>query len=277
MTGIHACALLAGVLAALGVHAELATLPSWTLWLGAASLPLFGIARLRPLATLGVGFLWAWWPLRDYDRAVLPPAFDERVLVIAGLEGLPQRRGADEYFTATIRPLHAGVLPAPVARAVLRWHDAPPLQRRRALATAGAAARAERGVESRLRRAGRAVAAVARARQRAGARHRRSTSGSQAPARSLDGLRERIAAAIGARVVERDAAALMIALAVGDTQRDFARAMACLQCRRASPTWSRSRACTSRCSASCAPRWPVCCGIAARRCNGGCRATAAAR
>src|SRR5580765_3966912 len=116
MTGIHACALLAGVLAALGMHAQQLAPPSALMWLIAASLPLYAVAPLRPLATLGLGFLWAWWPLHDYDRTVLPEEFDEPVLVIAALEGLPHRRGADEFFTASLYPLRSGTLPAPVVR-----------------------------------------------------------------------------------------------------------------------------------------------------------------
>ena len=218
MTGPHACALLAGVLAALGLHAELAPIPSWALWCSGAGVSLYGVPRLRPLATLGLGFLWACWPLRHYDRVVLPDTFDERVLVSAELEGLPQRRGADEFFTATIRPLRADALPAPAARAVLRWRDAPLLrtgERWRLLvelhapntaSNPGSAALAAQWLRLRVHASGLVLPSALDARLKA-------------PAHTLDGVRERIAAAIGARVVERDAAALMVALAVGDTQR----------------------------------------------------------
>lgn len=218
MTGIHACALLAGVLAALGLHAGQAAVPSWAPWLGVAFLPLYAATTFRPFATLGLGFLWACWPLCDYDRAVLPATFDERVLVCATLEGLPQRRGADESFTATIRPLRAGALPTPAARAVLQWRDAPRLRAGErwqllvelhapnAAANPGSTALAAQWLRLRVHASGQVVAS-------------RLNTRVAASAHSLDALRERIAAAIGARVVERDAAALMIALAVGDTQR----------------------------------------------------------
>jgi competence protein ComEC len=176
------------------------------------------VRPLRPLATLGLGFLWAWWPLRDYDRSVLPAAFDERSLVTAELEGLPQRRGADEYFTATIRPLRAGTLPATMARAVVRWRSAPPLhagerwrllvqlQSPVAATNPGSANLAAQWLRLRVHASGQVLPSALNT--RLGAR-----------AHSLDRWRERIAAAIEARVAERDAAALMIALAVGDTQR----------------------------------------------------------
>jgi competence protein ComEC len=218
VTGVHAAALLAGVLAALGAHAQQLACPTWAPWLIAAGLSLYCAPRLRPLATLCAGVLWAWWPLMIYDRACLPPAYDERVLVNAQLDGLPLRRGADEYFTALVRPLHAEVTPAPVLRATLHWADAPPLragERWRLLvqlrapavaANPGSTGSAAQWLRQRVHASGQVLVSALDARL--------------APApRSLDALRERIASAIAARVAERDAAALIIALAIGDTQR----------------------------------------------------------
>ena len=218
MTGVHACALLAGVLAALGIHAQHLACPAWAPWLIAAGLSLYCARRLRPLATLCAGALWVWWPLGVYDRACLPAAFDERVLVNAQLQGLPLRRGADEYFTALLRPLHPGVTPAPVLRATLHWADAPALRagehwrllvQLRAPAVAvnpGSTGSAAQWLRQRVHASGQVLASNLDIRL--------------APApRSLDALRERIAEAIEARVAERDSAALIIALAIGDTQR----------------------------------------------------------
>jgi len=201
VTGVHACALLAGVLAALGVHAQHLACPAWAPWLVAAGLSLYRAPRLRPLATLCAGMLWAWWPLGLYDRACLPAAYDERVLVNAQLEGLPLRRGADEYFTALLRPLHPGVTPTPILRATLHWADAPAVA-----ANPGSTGSAAQWLRQRVHASGQVMASNLDIRL--------------APApHSLDALRERIAGAIDARVAERDAAALIIALAIGDTQR----------------------------------------------------------
>ena len=218
MTGVQAFALLAGVLAALGAHAQWGADPGWALWPIAAGLLLYGVPRLRPLATACLAFLWAWWPLRQYDHACLPPTFDERVLVSAQLEGLPLRRGADEYFTALLRSLRPGALPAPAVRATLRWPGAPSVhagERWRLLVALhapavmvnpGSAGGAAQWLRLRVHATGQVLPSALAARL--------------APAPpSLAALRERIARAIAARVVERDAAALIIALAIGDTQR----------------------------------------------------------
>lgn len=215
MTGIHALALLAGVLAALGLHAqglERAAGPA------AMGLALLLAPRLRPLGTLCAGLLWAGWALQQYQQARLAADFDERVLVVAKLEDLPLRRGADEFFTAALQPVRAGELPVARVRAQLRWSAAPQLhagERWQLLvslhAPAGAAnpgslAAAAQPLRLRLHAAGQVLPSALNQRL------------APAPA-SLDALRERIARAIAARVDERDAAALIIALAIGDTQR----------------------------------------------------------
>ncbi len=216
MTGASALALLAGTLAALGAHAQ--GLPGAGGWLIAPGLLCVLLPRLRPLAALCAGFLWAWWPLQQYDHARLSAAFDERVLVTAQIEGLPARRGADAFFTARLRPSRRGDLPADQLRAVLRWPDAPRLragERWQLLAALhappgsanpGSAALALQPLRMRLHAAGQVVASA--------------LNQPLAPSPpGLDVLRERIALAIAARIADRDAAALVIALAIGDTQR----------------------------------------------------------
>ena len=215
MTGVHALAMLAGVLAALGVHAQQLVLPLWPF---AASLGLGLVPRLRPVAVLSCGFLWAWWPLQQYETTRLADEFDARALVTAQVEGLTLRRGADEYFTALLRPARAGSLAGTRLRAQLRWSGAPTLHagERWQLLVAlhappgavnpGAVAGATQSLRRRLHGAGQVLQSV--------------LNRPLAPApTSLDGLRERIASAIAARVDERDTVALLIALAVGDTQR----------------------------------------------------------
>jgi competence protein ComEC len=215
VTGIHALALLAGVLAALGLHAQGLAGAAWP---AAAGLALLFAPRLRPLATLCAGLLWAGWTLQHYQHARLADGFDERVLVVAELEDLPLRRGADEFFTAALRPVRAGDLPVAPVRAQPQWRAAPPLhagERWQLLASLhapaaavnpGSLAAAAQPLRLRLHAAGQVLPSALNQRL------------APAPA-SLDALRERLARAIAARVVERDAAALIIALAIGDTQR----------------------------------------------------------
>ncbi|MBS0387154.1 MAG: ComEC/Rec2 family competence protein [Proteobacteria bacterium] len=215
MTGVRALAFLGGVLLALfaytrGLHGGL--------WLAGAGVPLWCVPRLRALAALCAGVAWAWWPLQQYDRARLPASFDQRVLVSAEIEGLPLLRGAEESFTALLRPLRAGDLPTVRMRATLHWPDAPEVhagQRWQLLvalhapaagANPGSAALALQPLRLRVHATGQVVASALN----------RPLASSGA---TLDALRERIARAIAARVTERDAAALIIALAIGDTQR----------------------------------------------------------
>jgi competence protein ComEC len=110
------------------------------------------------------------------------------------------------------------VLPVPVLRATLRWPGAPHLRAGErwqlllllhaptAAANPGSSADASQWLRLRVHASGQVLVSALNRRL------------AQAPL-ALDGLRERIANAIAARVVERDAAALIIALAVGDTQR----------------------------------------------------------
>ncbi len=215
MTGIQAWAFLAGVLSALGAHARGLEGP---LWLGALGLLLWLAPALRPLAAACAGLLWAWWPLQQYDHARLPPDFDARVLVAASIEGLPLLRGAEESFTARLTPLRAGELPADWVRATVhwpladavhageRWQLLVTLHAPTASANPGSAALALQPLRLRVHASAQVLPSALNRRLE--------------PARpGLDVLRERIALDIAARVTERDAAALIIALAIGDTQR----------------------------------------------------------
>jgi len=218
VTGVRALGFLAGVLAALAVYAWGPQGAYQPLWWAGAGVALAWAPRLRALAAACAGVLWAWWALQQYDHARLPPDFDQRILVTAQIEGLPLMRGAEESFTARLRPVRAGDLPGAWLRATLRWPDAPELragQRWQLLvalhaptagANPGSAALALQPLRLRVHASGQVLAS---------ALDRPLASGG-AP---LDALRERIARAIDARITERDAAALVIALAVGDTQR----------------------------------------------------------
>jgi competence protein ComEC len=215
VTGIQAWAFLAGVLAALGAHARGLEGP---LWLAVLGLPLWLAPRLRPLAASCAGLLWAWWPLQQYDRARLPPDFDQRVLVEADIEGLPLLRGAEESFNATLMPSRPGDLPAARLRATVRWPLAAQVhagERWQLLVTLHAPAAAANPGSAALALQPLRLRVHAAAQVLPSALNQRLAR----PHPGLDVLRERIALAIAARVTERDAAALIIALAIGDTQR----------------------------------------------------------
>ena len=215
MTGVQALGFLAGVLLALLAHAQGL---EGGLWLAALGLPLWRAPRLRPLAASCAGLLWAWWPLQQYDHARLPPDFDQRLLVTAEVEGLPLLRGAEESFTARLKPLRAGDLPATWVRATLHWPNAPEVRAGErwqllvalhappAGANPGSAALALQPLRLRVHATGQVLGSALNLHL-------------APPVPGLDVLREHIAQAIAARVTERDAAALIIALAIGDTQR----------------------------------------------------------
>jgi competence protein ComEC len=215
VTGFHALALLGGVLLALLGHAQG---QAGLLWLAALAVPLWYWARLRALAWACAGVLLAWWPLHLYDRALLPPDFDQRLLVTADIEGLPFLRGAEQAFTARLTPLHAHELRSEWLRATLHWPNAPEVragERWQLLvslhappsnANPGSSALALQPLRLRVHASGQVLDSALN--------HRLARAGA-----TLDVLRERIARAIAARVTDRDAAALIIALAIGDTQR----------------------------------------------------------
>jgi competence protein ComEC len=212
--------LLAGVLAALGAWCEgMRVTPAWLPWLLAlATLALALPVRTRPLAALCTGLLWAGAALRDYGLGSLPPAFDERVLVEARVAGIPERRGATERFTAYLAPLRPGSGLRPGMLASLRWDDAPALHAGDTwqltvglhapptAANPGSGDTALLALRLRLQGAGQVIASPLN--QRTSMR-----------CCTLDRLRERLGAWMARRVPERDAAALIVALAVGDTQR----------------------------------------------------------
>ena len=215
MTGIQALALLGGVLVALLAHAQGL---AGALWLAALGLPLWRWARLRALAAACAGVVWAWWPLHRYDEARLPPDFDQRLLVTAQVEGLPLLRGAEQSFTARLRPLHDQELRSDWLRATLHWPNAPEVRAGErwqllvalhappANANPGSTALALQPLRLRVHASGQVLDSALN--------HRISRPGA-----TLDVLREHIARAIAARVTDRDEAALIIALAIGDTQR----------------------------------------------------------
>jgi competence protein ComEC len=215
VTGVLSLSFLGGVLVALFAHARGL---AGGLWLVALGLPLWWAPRLRPLAASCAGLLWAWWPLQQYDHARLPRDFDQRVLVTADIEGLPLLRGAELAFTARLEPLRSGELPAAWLRATLYWPNAlevragerwqllVALRAPAAAANPGSAALALQPLRLRVHASGQVLESALN--------QRLAPSGA-----TLDALRERIARTIAAHVTERDAAALIIALAIGDTQR----------------------------------------------------------
>ena len=229
MTPLPSFGLLSGVLLALGVRAS-GHLPQAGPWLAAAaSLALVLLvlpcmrryAALRPLRAMAAmigGFVLVWWQVHRYEQLLLAEAFDERVLVSATIEGLPLRRGADLYFSAQLASLTPAAQFPGRLRAALRWSGAPELRagdRWQLLAALHAPAHAANpgsvdaetlNLRVRLHASGQIVDSPL---------NRRLPGGQ----RTLDYWRGRIALAIARRISERDSAALVIALAIGDTQR----------------------------------------------------------
>ena len=229
MTALPAFGLLAGVLLALGAQAQ-GFMPVsgpwlWGAWLLALSLlcaPQRGrwrkLQALRALAALIGGFLLVWWQVSSYEQQRLPEQFDQRLLSTATIEGLPLRRGDEVYFTARLQA--AGAVPAfsGTVRAALRWPGAPELHAggRWQLLTA-----LQAPAQSANPGSGASQALNLRRRRHASGQVIASPLNHALPGatRTLDYWRERIASGIAARVSERDTAALIIALAIGDTQR----------------------------------------------------------
>lgn len=229
MTASLAFGLLAGVLGALGARAQ-GFMPVAGPWLAAAvSLALLllrapvirrwrKLQALRALAALICGFLLVWWQVSRYEQQRLPEQFEQRLLSQAVIEGLPLRRGADCYFTARLQA--TGAVPAfsGSVHAALRWSGAPELhagERWQLLTALHAPSQPAnpgsvdgQALSLRLRRhaSGHVIASPLN----------RALPGATHP---LDYWRERIGSGIAARVSERDTAALIIALAIGDTQR----------------------------------------------------------
>jgi competence protein ComEC len=220
MTALCAFGLLAGALAAIGAWSE--GLYDWHPWqlyaLAGAGLLLSLLRRGRPLGTACIGALLAACALADYQRHRLPASCDERVLVRALIEGIPQRRGAALQFTALLSPLRAGTVLLPGTRASLRWEQSPALEPGEAwqllvtlhappaAANPGSMDEALQSLRLRLHASGQVIASPLDARL-------------LPAAASLDRLRGRLAHWMAAQLPERDSAALLVALAVGDTQR----------------------------------------------------------
>ncbi len=229
MTALLAFGLLSGVLLALGAQAQ-GCMPAAGPWLAGAcllALLLLGapslqrwrkLPALRALAALIGGFLLAWWQVRSYEQQRLPEQFDQRLLSTATIVGLPLRRGDELYFTAQLQAAGASPAFTGTARTALRWSGAPPLhagERWQLLVALHAPAQSANpgSVDS----------------QALNLRERRHASGQVIASplnralpgakRTLDFWRERIGARLAALVSERDTAALIIALAIGDTQR----------------------------------------------------------
>lgn len=220
MTGRFAIGLLAGVLAALGAWCEGVSCARgpFIVALACVAAGCLCLRALRPLAACCIGVLLAAGALRDHDRHRLPAAFDERVLVRAVVEGIPERRGALLQFNARLAPLRAGTALLPGTRAALRWEQAPALEAGEAWqllvtlrappasANPGSPDETLQSLRLGLHAGGEVVASPLDLRL-------------AASAASLDRLRGRLAAWMAAQLPERDSAALMVALAVGDTQR----------------------------------------------------------
>jgi competence protein ComEC len=183
--------------------------------------PLAWAHPLRACGALLIGFLMVWWQVRVYEQLRLPEDFDERLLCHVTIVDPPLRRGDELSFSARLESdaLAAPPLASTAARnAQLRWRGAPALhagERWQLLLALHAPLLAANpgGID--------AAAANLRARWHAGGQVIDSPLNRPLPGarRTLDYWRERIATRIAAVVDERDAAALIIALAIGDTQR----------------------------------------------------------
>ncbi len=223
MIAVHALSLLAGVLLALGAVAlPDAWRPVLPLCAGLLALLLPVLWRCRgsraaaPLFTVLAGGCWAAWHLQQYQAALVMQA-DQRVLVTARIDSLPRRRGADVSFTAVVQALRGGSLADRTRHVRIDWRNAPPLltgeQWQLLMVLNPPSTRANPGrrashwqwLRDDLHGAGRVLPSRLNLRQRA------------APV-SIDGLRAMLAERLRGLVAERDAAALAVALAVGDTQ-----------------------------------------------------------
>jgi competence protein ComEC len=208
-----ALAFLAGTLAALYAP--------WTPPLSlAALLAVGGVAGLlwrrgRSVAALLLGMGACLLPLAHDEVGRLQPRDEERRLLDCRITTLPAPDGLDTRFDAQCRGAHT---PGRTLRLRLGWSGAPPLRvgetwRLLAALRAPRANTNPGGADS--LRALRRQRLHGFARVLASPLDRRLDAGGPV----IDRLREDIAAAIGRAVPERDAAALIAALAVGDTRR----------------------------------------------------------
>jgi competence protein ComEC len=178
-------------------------------------LPLLGAQRWRVLAGFTLGLGLTLLQLAPDEAARLRPADEERRLLDCRIVTLPAPSGIDTQFDARCRPARGG---GRDLRLALRWSAAPPLhvgeawrllvqlKAPRIRANPGSADGVQALRRQHLHGFGRVLASPLDGRREAGSW-------------SVDRVRERIAANIARAVPERDAAALIAALAVGDTRR----------------------------------------------------------
>jgi len=215
----------AGLLEGLGVPAAVVAL-QWPIALG-----LLVSARWRPapgwppLAGLLAGLWLALMPLANYHRHLLQEAAVGRQLVVARVLSIPERSGDELRFVAELRPARSqpqdatatAVEPVWPMRARLLWRRGPPVavgETWQLLVDLAALTRARNPgqgwFDQQALRAGLHAGGTvleSRLMQRL-----------QSAPPSIDTLRAWLSARIRAQIAERDSAALLVALAVGDTQ-----------------------------------------------------------
>ncbi len=226
--------MLAGVVAALLIEGSGAfdgvTIPALVTWLQwpvlVALLPI-GLYRLRRQWAPGLlaGLWLAACVLADYHRHLLPESGEGRQLVAARVLSIPERRGDELRFIAEIRPARGTAgnpgtgpqEPRWPLRARLLWKRAPPVavgDRWQLPVSLMALTRARNPGQGWFDRQ------ALRAGLHAGGTvlDSRLVQKLEAAPPSIDALRAWLSAAIRVRIAERDSAALLAALAVGDTQ-----------------------------------------------------------
>jgi competence protein ComEC len=227
-SGLHAVALalLGGVVLALYGATGGRHFPWFGLLCVCAVLGCLGYLRPRRRAMLAlplvfcVGAALAGWQWQQFQSRVPPGVEAARALVEARIDSLPYSDGAATRFEAELRVLRGGpwsVAPRRTLRARIVWPGAPVLrsgERWQLLMSIGPA--------TTRYNPGRSAAQWQQLRQRLHAEARvlesrlnirRAHAGG-----SIDSVREHLADALRARIPERDAAALLVALGVGDTQ-----------------------------------------------------------
>jgi competence protein ComEC len=232
--GELALAVLAGVVVALLIEGSGAfdglTVPALVIWLQwpvlVVLLPI-GLRKLRRQLVPGaLAGLWlATCILADYHRHLLPESGEGRQLVAARVLSIPERRGDELRFIAEIWPARStagtpGAEPQEPRwplRARLLWKRAPRVQvgdRWQLPVSLMALTRARNPGQGWFDRQ------ALRAGLHAGGAvlDSRLVQKLETAPPSIDALRAWLSAAIRARVAERDSAALLAALAVGDTQ-----------------------------------------------------------
>jgi competence protein ComEC len=178
----------------------------------------------RPLPGLLAGLWLALAQLVDYHCHLLPESASGRQLVIARVLSIPERHGDELRFVAELaaaRPDEVGAsdISAPVwpLRVRLLWRRAPPV-------AVGERWQLPVALTELIRVRNPGQGWFDRQSLRAGLHaggvvlESRLIQRLQSAPLSIDGLRAWLSAAIHAQIAERDSAALLVALAVGDTQ-----------------------------------------------------------